>query len=93
MSGLYDFLSCPKRFKRMFHSAAKKQKIFMLYYVFLKELCPSVDLLGVYIPKRSSFLLKGWPCRVPVSSLTLDARRCAVGQALFNICFSVAFSV
>ena len=32
---------------------------------------------------------KGWLCRVPVSSLTLDARRCAIRQALFNICFSV----
>ena len=26
-------------------------------------------------------------CRVPVDSLALDARRCAVGQALFNVLF------
>ena len=43
-------------------------------------------------PKQRN-ILKGCPCRVPVNSLTLDARRCAVGQALFNVCFSVPFSV
>ena len=30
---------------------------------------------------------------VSVSSKTLDARRCAVGQAPFYVCFSVEFSV
>ena len=36
---------------------------------------------------------KGWLCRVSVSSQTLDARRCAIGKAPLNVCFSVAFSV
>ena len=36
---------------------------------------------------------KGWICLVAVTSLTLDARSCAVVQAPFNVCFSVAFSV
>ena len=27
-------------------------------------------------------VLKGWLCRVHVNSLTLDARRCAVGHAI-----------
>ena len=57
------------------------------------KLCRSVDLLGVHISKRSPFYLKGWLCRVPMSSLTLDARCCVVRQALFKVCFSVAFFV
>ena len=37
--------------------------------------------------------LKRWLCRITVSSLTLDARRCAVGQAPFNVCCFHAFSI
>ena len=60
---------------------------FMLYYVFLKSFARVSTCWDFIYPRGHLY------CRVSVSSLTLDARRCAVGRALFNICFSVAFSV
>ena len=39
--------------------------------------------------KQSEYLLKRGACIGPCKLYTLDARRCAVGQAPFNICFSV----
>ena len=47
---------------------------------------------GLYT-QEVPFLLRGWLCGVCVSSQTLDARRCVIGQDPFDVCFSVAFSV
>ena len=64
-------------------------------YVVLRLPKGSVRVLTCwgFIYPRGFLSKKGWLCRVPMSSLKLDARRCAAGQALSNVCFSVAFSV
>ena len=66
----------------------------MLYNVFIKSSAQVLTCWEFIYPRGPlSNSIKGWLSRVPVNSLTLDARRCAVGQAPFNVCFSVTFSV